>query len=247
MANYLKLWKTFVDEPAADIPEISVPSNLRSRRYVVKAANPQIVTFETGEVAAILEQASDRLELYLLLMLNCGMTQQDIADLQASEVDFEAGRIIRRRSKEANAPLVNWLLWDRTAEMLAEQGYQDGNVLRKVDGGPLVESGIQEDGREFRRDAIVSNWRHLVAKCKRRELLAADWHKTLKDFRKTGATVIERSPDAEFVDMFLDHSRVARQHYLKGQVVPKFDRAVVWLGEQFGLATSDVRFAGPTV
>jgi hypothetical protein len=77
----------------------------------------------------------------------------------------------------------------------------------------------------------------LIDKAKRHKAMTMEWHKTLKQFRKTSSSLIETSPYAEFVDHFLDHSRVARRHYLKGQVVPEFDKAVRWLGNQYGLKT----------
>ena len=56
--------------------------------------------------------------------------------------------------------------------------------------------------------------------------------------------MLEASDYAEFVDMHLDHKRVARNHYIKkGQIVPRFDEAVVWLGEQFESGTDRDRIA----
>ncbi len=235
--TYQKLWRSFVKHVANDYDDISVPKNLDDKRYIIRAGNSKLVAFTVGECKTLLSLASPRVELWLLLMLNCGMYQGDISDLLSEEVDWEGGRIIRARSKEENAPTINWLLWDRTWELLKDQGNRNGVTLLKQNGESLVTSGIKENGMEWRRDAIVSSWRHLVKKAKRREGVAQDWHKTLKQFRKTSSSLIESGPHAEFVDMFLDHSRVARRHYLVGQVVPKFDEAVKWLGEQVGLAT----------
>ena len=45
---------------------------------------------------------------------------------------------------------------------------------------------------------------------------------------------------AEFYEMFLDHSAVAKRHYLtSGEPVPKFDEAVKFFGEQMGFLTTD--------
>ena len=241
--TYQKLWRSFVENICEDNPDLVPPRNLRSKRYIIKPAKTKVETFTIDECKTLLKLASPRVELWLLLMLNTGATQQDISDLNATEVDWDQGRIVRARSKEPNAPTINWLLWDRAWELLEKQGKREGLVLLKGNCKPLVTSGIKDNGKEWRRDAIVSSWRHLVDKAKKKTkkheaYLAIDWHKTLKQFRKTSASLMETSPHAEFVDVFLDHSRVARRHYLKGQVVPKFDEAVKWLGEQFGLETS---------
>ena len=50
-------------------------------------------------------------------MINCGMTQVDIADLQPKEVDWDRGRIRRKRSKtddHEQVPTVDYALWPRT-------------------------------------------------------------------------------------------------------------------------------------
>ena len=63
-------------------------------------------------------------------MLNCGMTQRDISDLKDEEVDWNAGRIRRKRSKTANhdnVPVVEYLLWPRTFDLLKE--YRSGGEL----------------------------------------------------------------------------------------------------------------------
>jgi hypothetical protein len=52
--------------------------------------------------------------------------------------------------------------------------------------------------------------------------------------------VLEKSQDhAEFYAMFLDHSAVAKQHYLtSGKPVPRFDAAIRFFGEEFGFMTT---------
>ena len=44
--------------------------------------------FEKKEITKLLEEASERTKLYILLMLNCGMTQKVIADLDMSETHW---------------------------------------------------------------------------------------------------------------------------------------------------------------
>ena len=196
------------------------------------------------EVAVLLGLASPRVELHVLLMLNCAVTQQEVADIQAGAVDWTAGRIrwSRTKTKRHAPPTINYRLWDRTWELLQQFAHREGTVVRKEDGSPLITKTVRyhDDGsyRDVRRaDSVVSNWRHLERRAKR-DQLGSDWKKPLKAFRKTGASLLESSDHAEFVDMHLDHKRVARQHYLKpGQVVPRFDDAIRWLGQQFGLLT----------
>ena len=74
-----------------------------------------------SEVQTLIEAAPGQLKLHLLLMLNCGFTQQDVADLGQEEVDWLAGMISRRRSKTGDhvtVPMVSYRLWPETFELL---------------------------------------------------------------------------------------------------------------------------------
>ena len=242
--NHWGNWKTFVRRTCENY-RLTAPANLASSEHQIPKGTPQVVTFTPDEVGVLLDLASPRVELYLLLMLNCGMTQQEIADIQADNVDWTAGRIrwSRTKTKRHAPPTINYLLWDRTWERLQEFGNREGLVVCKQDGSPLIVKTVRynEDGsyRDVRRaDSVVSNWRHLERRAKR-DHFGPDWSKPLKAFRKTGASLLETSDYAELVDMHLNHKRVARQHYLKpGQIVPRFDEAIEWLGKQFGLRST---------
>ena len=52
------------------------------------------------------------------LVLNCGMYQNDIAELRSEEVDWKAGALSRARSKtrKRGGPVVTYRLWLATAE-----------------------------------------------------------------------------------------------------------------------------------
>ena len=92
------------------IPTLPRVLDGKSKTLEIGKSRSPIVVFTEQEVGALLKKASDRTTLYILLMLNCGMTQKDIADLQFSEVDWKAGRITRKRSKTrryANVPEVS--------------------------------------------------------------------------------------------------------------------------------------------
>lgn len=67
---------------------ITTPGNLRSRRFRFNHSAPsKIETFTVEEVRTLLSACdgfSERTKLYLLLMLNCGMYQNDIAESAAT-------------------------------------------------------------------------------------------------------------------------------------------------------------------
>lgn len=69
---------------------------------------------------AACEGFPERMQLYLLLMLNCGMYQNDIAELRSDEVHWKAGTLTRARSKtrERGGPVVTYKLWPETFALL---------------------------------------------------------------------------------------------------------------------------------
>ena len=107
------LWQTDAIESLPRVMDGKV-----RKRSTISTTPSQIVVFTKDEICSLLKAAPDRTQLYILLMLNCGMTQKDIADLKVDEVDWTTGRIIRKRSKTAdhdNVPYrMHGLLWPET-------------------------------------------------------------------------------------------------------------------------------------
>lgn len=244
-ADYAKsVWATvkmFV-ERLTDHGLIVRPGNLRKLR--ITAPPKAVPTFATAEVRTLVggcDGFSERTKLYLLLMVNCGLYQSDISDLTDDEVDWTKGTITRRRSKtrrnDPNGPTVTWKLWPETFELLTknrntDDGIQDEygrvRVLVTAAGGPLVPTGLKDNGNATRTDNVKSAYRRL---CDRLGVPV----KPLKYLRKTSATLLQGHKEYKFyAQFFLGHSprTVADKHY----VVPsqtEFDAAVDWLRRQY--------------
>ena len=110
------LWRTEVID---NLPRVLDQRGENELSIPVPASRTTVFTKE--EITRLLDKAPERTKLYLLLMLNCGMTQKDVADLVVAEVDWVSGRIIRKRSKtslEENVPVVNYVLWPETLRLL---------------------------------------------------------------------------------------------------------------------------------
>ncbi len=247
--DHFQVFKQFISSAAEESPEVPLPKNLRSEKFQIPKSRREPNPFTKEEFELILTHSNERLRAHLMLMLNCGMYQGDVAELVAEEVDLASGRIVRIRSKKQklqskkskSSPIkTNWLLWDETVNLLNEQGNTKGLVFLNEDGNPLVRGAIGDDGNEDRQDNIRSAYCRVIRKLKAKGLLPKIWNKTLKQLRKTGANVLEKSEaHAEFYTMFLDHSAVAKQHYLKsGEPVPRFDAAIKFFGEIFGFSTT---------
>jgi integrase len=154
----------------AEMKLVPVPANIRSRRFRFNHSAPaKIETFSVEEVRAMLKRCdgfSERTKLYLLLMLNCGMYQNDIAELLCDEVNWKKGTLTRVRSKtrERSGPVVTYKLWPETFALLKKHRAGEGELALTTDEGkPLVRYWL-EDGIMRRYDVIQSAWTRLAAK-----------------------------------------------------------------------------------
>jgi integrase len=240
--NYQAKVRTWLGQLVEDHPdEIPLPKNLRSRSQLIPGERTEPDPFTIDEIKLLLSNASPRTKLFLLLMLNCGMYQSDIADLTADQIDWTTGRIIRPRSKTSHQAQTtgrgspyrfNWLLWRDTWELYQNLAKREGICFLTEKGSKLI---IHKP--TARTDIIRSAYTRLIKTLKRRQLLGTSWNKTLKQLRKTPANLLEKSEQhGAAYQLYLNHS-VAKQHYLaSGQVVPSFDAAVLWVGTQFGVS-----------
>ena len=210
--------------------KIELPMNIGSKAFRFGNPNRVITTWTPEEYRYVVLEAPGKLKLGLLLMANCGMTQGDISDLADTEVDWKAGRVIRQRSKTAGmegVPTVNYLLWPLTFQLL--QKYRSGTdrVLLTDSGKPYVRTEMVK-GKMVKADGFASNFVHLKKRL--------DFHKSLKQLRKTAATLLDGHPVyGRFVGHFLGHSprSIAARHYAAPSQ-ELFDEAVRWLGQQMG-------------
>ena len=211
------------------------PPNFGSRRHRFAGPARAIRVFSAAEARALVDRAPGQLRLHLLLMINCGFTQVDISGLQDGEVGWESGRITRRRSKtrhHAHTPTVGYPLWAETFALLRRHRAETGDrVLTTASGAHWVRTSLRPDGKLSKSDSINSNYRHLAPK------------HPLKVFRATSATLLDSSVEFRgFSEHFLGHAgrTVAAKHYLSRDTpgfASQFDRAVRWLGEQYGFNT----------
>jgi integrase len=199
------LW-LFEIEAIPAIPRVMVG---KSKALQISPAHTTITVFTTDEVTQSLAAATDRTKLYILLMLNCGMTQKDIADLLKTEVDWNDGRVTRRRSKtrkHKNVPIVSYKLWPETLRLLR-----------------------QEQASNKKTDNIGDAFHRLNQKTK--------INKPLKSLKKTSATLIRGNEKyASLESLYLGHApqSMADKHYA---AAPQelLDEAISWLGEEYGL------------
>lgn len=223
----------------ADLGLIPLPGNIGSRRFRFGNGATSIETFTDEEIKTLLTHATERTKLYLLLMLNCGMYQNDIAELAVEEVNWKAGTITRKRSKTRNrkdAPTVCYRLWPETLRLLKVHRVKTAvsndtggtRLLLTSDNKPLVHSAVK-NGKHTGYDAIQSAYFRLQEK--------SGVKKALKSLRKTSASKLASHPEyGAYVQHFLAHAPkgMTDRHYVKPDQ-EKFDEAMEWLRGQFGL------------
>ncbi len=199
-------------------------------------------TFSNEEVKTLLDHSSERTQLYLLLMANCGFTQIDLSELRPDQVDWKGGRITRKRSKteqHESVPEVSYPLWSRTFTLLKRFGRRTGDrVLVNENGKPLKVEELRS-GKLVKIDNVASAYARLVRKLMKKKdgkpaLLAKK--KSLKAFRKTSPSRLEDSEFSSCARWFGGWSpkSVADKHYIRPPQ-ELFDRAVRWLAKSYGL------------
>jgi hypothetical protein len=147
-----------------------------------------------------------------------------------TEVDWKAGIITRKRSKTRkarNAPTVAYRLWPTTLTLLKKHRSSDSTrVLTSVDGAPLVVDEVSVNNKGSKRDNIAA---------------ALDGWMEGKSpgfaaIRKASATKLGEHADFRaYAQYFL--AQAPRGVADKFYVLPsakQFDRALAWLGKQYG-------------
>lgn len=234
--HYLTTIKSFVRWlwQTEAIPNLPRVMDSKGTALAIGESIGKIVVFTKEEIKALLNGGPDRTQLFILLMLNCGMTQKDISDLHVDEVDWDEGRIIRRRSKTEdceNVPVVNYRLWPETFRLLKQERAKGSNdrVLLNSNGSPLWFERFSDGGKYQKMDNVKN------AFDRRRKPLKIN--KPLKSLKKTSASLLRNNSQFSTLEhLFLGHApqSMADRHYAQA---PQglLDQAIEWLGREYGL------------
>ena len=221
----LSTFKQFLRYLVSDVEVLdSLPKNLDSLTIEVPTVSVQTIETDTlhayliggrtddKPMTKILLDADERMRLYLLLMMYCGMTQIDLSELSPEQVDWEQGRIIRKRSKleksNGNVPVSNYQLWPETFALLLKHRSKDPNrVLLNSNDKPLVTRSI---GGKSRNDSIRLAFRRF------RKRLGMTTELPSKHIRKTSASIIAKQFGEETATLFLGDAlrTTAGKHYI---------------------------------
>lgn len=228
---------------------IGLPRILEAKReFTIALPTPEVKVFTDAELKRLLADASERTRLYILLMLNCGFQQTDIAELRQDEVDWKRGYVSRKRAKtrdHESVPTVTYKLWDVTFELLKQYRSESKQypelALTNENGKPLKTMEVV-NGKQRIIDNIRKGYQRLQEKIRNSKTAPMKIDKPLKLLRKTAASKLgESSEYARFVQHFLCHSSgrtVADKFYVKPNQ-DQFDAAIEWLGQVLGIVEGE--------
>jgi len=204
----------------------NLPRNLGNKALAFGDAVKKINVVPLGEVRKFFKEATGQTRLHFLLGLNCGMTAQDISDLQQSQVDWALGTITRKRSKTAiheDVPVVCYKLWPETLGLLKEYRSDKDTVLVTKTGKPWIQSSYDGGGKYQHSDSIASCFKNVCDK--------TGLSLTPRNLRTVASNHLGKHPQFKFyAQYFLGQSpkTIADKHYVKPNDA-EFFRALDWL------------------
>ena len=209
-----------------------LPRNLNDFSKV-RLPPPTIATFSSDELASLYEAADERMRTWILLACNCGFGQADLANLRISELDLDAGRIIRDRTK-TGVP-TRFQLWPLTIAMLKKtgrwQGEPEDRVFLTCRGNPLVHERFEKDKMK-KSDAVRSAFSRLTKQ------LEINGGRGFYTIRKTAASEIEKI-DPAVTEMFLGHSEHGLKRFYAERNWNRLDTALRKLRHRFTRMVGD--------
>ena len=215
----------------------TLPRNLDDYAKVERP-KPAPKFFTVEEVKSMYASANPRTRLYMLLALNGGFTQIDIATLIHSMVDWDKGIITRDRNK-TSVPQ-GCKLWPLALALLKQHATKpnadgDNLVLVTEEGNRLAYETVSDAGKHSKVDAIRSAFGRLKLKCKMKD------NRSFKSFRKTGADAIAKQYQSEpqLVDLYLAHSANGMRKHYANQYFDELYKATDWLARQYGFDKAD--------
>jgi integrase len=186
--------------------------------------------YSTEEVKALFSAAIPRTQLYILLGLNLGYTQADIASLEHPMINWAQGIVTRIRHKTGQPQKAK--LWPITAELLKQEmtdARKSNLVLLGKNDNPLIVETVNGKGNPIRLDTVRLAFKQLKAKLKD--------NRGFKTFRKTGADAIAKQYQSapHLVDLYLAHSDQGMRKHYANQYFDELFKATDWLAGHFGL------------
>lgn len=210
-----------------------IPKNVKDGEFAnVPLPKPQPKFYTPEQIAKLYTAANEQQRLWILLGLNCGYLQNDLATLTHDMVDWKQG-VIKRPRQKTGVPSEH-KLWPLTLKKLCEQATdvsEQSLVLLNSKGNPLMQKTIADDGKVTISDTIVQAFAKLKKAAK------VTGQVTFKNLRKSGANAIE----GQFQDkpwlptLYLAQELAGKvRTFYTQQSYDELHTATDWLAEYFG-------------
>lgn len=150
-------WVSWVAEEGL----IETPRNLWSKEYVIPIPKktPKVVSVETAR--NVLGKLSRRFKLYALLGINCSMNPVDVGCLKKEQIDWETGRLWKKRVKttaKERVPTVYYKLFPETVALLQEHISDHPELaLTSSVGTPLYDCRV-DGGKSKMNTLLTQQW-----------------------------------------------------------------------------------------
>lgn len=180
-------------------------------------------TFSPDELKALYAAANHRQRAFMLLGLNCGFLQSDIADLAPNMVHLKATPALIERHRGKTGVYSRWALWPETIDHLkpaieSASKRSDGLVFRSRRGQAIV----WQNDKGNRLDSVWQSWRRLT-----KTVGLAGGHHSFKYLRKTGAQFVRDVAGKEVSEAYLAHAETGvGTHYHRFNDWPRLDAAL---------------------
>lgn len=214
-----------------------LPRNFDAYKIRVTAKEP--VTFTAAELKKVYGAADAETRLLMLLALNTGANQIDIATLEYAKSSKDlglwlpAGTIRRKRvktKKVERVPVVRYVLWPETLALLGQFRQKSGPlVLRNSAGAPWVHRVRGQGGKYTNTDALGLRFSRLLE-----EVGVKEKGKSFKTLRATSASFLGNSETYRpYGSLFLGHApdSVFEGHYLL-EDCKVLNEGIGWLRQQ---------------
>lgn len=200
----------------ADLEFMPVRITPTPSKNAKKIRTLQVDTYTLDELVTLYRYATGLERLLLLLGLNCGFGQAEVASLQTGEIELDEkhpyyglpGSWIRRIRFKTGV-YGEWKLWDETAQgirwMLERRGTQkEGALILTRDGRPLT----QPTENNNRNNKIANCWSRLYQRILKDEKNKGFRRLSFNKLRKTAGDLVKRSSSGEIAGVFLCHGQV---------------------------------------
>lgn len=209
----------------------AIPKIINRKFAAVKIAPPSPKFYTVEQVTTLVGDASPLLRACIMLALNTGATQVDVATLEHSHIS-KSGDLSRPRNKTGIDSA--YVLWPETIAALREVQTKPKDsklVLLSESGKPLVRESFKDDGRVVKVDSINSMFKNLLKRTGMDGLGLA-----FKHFRKTSANLLAQKYPPHVTDKFLAHiSNGMRKHYAKEHMTDEYREALEYLRTAYNL------------